>query len=593
MKPFQRSRGTALALAGGALALASAAIWSWENPDRARPNPLAGNELPAAITEKTDASGDSLRAIHAHNATETQPATDDGTVSTARTSALESSATWVDTVQNVLPDVRETPADWREFNPEHLRLAVLPNLPVTFTMRSFASEGERSTWVGYGDIPGATLVAIGTRSSWTANVSFADGNEYVLLVAGTRVLVQESNPDLEACGNAFVAAAVADSLTTTATTGVAEADEATVHTSDVLILYDQATETRVQSDLDRAGLSITPAERIDSLVRATLAQSNEDLTRSEITNFRWNVAGVAKVPPYELNGDTSMTADLHAITYTTTETGRFARDRAVELGADQTILFVQGKRDYAGLAWRPGHQSVCLWGSSHYVVAHELGHNLDCNHDRQTAGAADGGSYNYGHRYTSSTGRDTGTIMSYAGTRVPYFSNPNVTYQGSTLGVAAGSPKAADNARVIRENAAAMAAYRAALEAPTITRQPVSLTVASGRAATFSVTASGGNLSYQWHKDNVAISGATSDTWRRDATSAGDAGSYTVVVSNPRGSVTSTAATLTISTGASGGGGSGGGDAGAGSGGGAPSLWFLGALGALAAWRARRAQGTP
>ena len=491
-------------------------------------------------------------------------------------------------IEAVLPDVGTAPGDWRQFQPEHLRVAVLPNMPVTFTMKSFVTENEHSTWVGVGDVEGATLVAIGTRDSWTASVSFADGNEYLVTVSGAQAFVQETNPDLEACGLHFVPYADIHQLTDdpAAAGPVALAADA-VHTADVLFLYDEATETRVKADIERNGLSVTPAERIDSIVRTTIGQANEDLARSEIDNFRWSVAGVARVPAYDTGGDTSMRTDLNAITYANTETGRFARDRAIALGADKTVLFVSGERDYAGLAWSPGHHSVCQWGSSHYIVAHEMGHNLDCNHDRQTAGAADGGDFNYGHRYTSSSGRDTGTIMSYAGSRVPYFSNPSVTYQGVALGVGAGESKAADNARRIRENAAAMASYRAAVNAPEITRQPSGLNVAPGRSITLSVVATGGTLVYQWHKDGTAISGATADTYHKDAVTVSDAGNYTVVVSNPKGSVTSDAAAVTVSAGAPGGGGGGGGGADGGSGGGgAPSLWFLGALAALSAWRA-------
>ncbi len=84
---------------------------------------------------------------------------------------------------------------------------------------------------------------------------------------------------------------------------------------------------------------------------------------------------------------------------------------------------------------------------------------------------------------------------------------------------------------------------------PTITTQPVSLTVATEQSATFSVTATGsGTLSYQWYKGGVAVSGATNSTFTITSVASTDAGSYTVVVTNSVGSVTSTAATLTIAS---------------------------------------------
>ncbi|MBX2903562.1 MAG: immunoglobulin domain-containing protein [Chitinophagales bacterium] len=79
-----------------------------------------------------------------------------------------------------------------------------------------------------------------------------------------------------------------------------------------------------------------------------------------------------------------------------------------------------------------------------------------------------------------------------------------------------------------------------------ITTQPVTQTACVGSSVTFSVVATGANLTYQWKKNNVNISGATSASYNIASAAAGDAGSYTVVVSGTCGSVTSSAATLTI-----------------------------------------------
>ena len=82
---------------------------------------------------------------------------------------------------------------------------------------------------------------------------------------------------------------------------------------------------------------------------------------------------------------------------------------------------------------------------------------------------------------------------------------------------------------------------------PIITTQPVSRSVAAGVGTTFSVSAIGtGTLSYQWRQDGVPIVGATSAALTLNGAQAGNAGSYTVVVTNSTGSVTSTAAILTV-----------------------------------------------
>ncbi|MGC4072552.1 MAG: pectinesterase family protein [Nibricoccus sp.] len=88
----------------------------------------------------------------------------------------------------------------------------------------------------------------------------------------------------------------------------------------------------------------------------------------------------------------------------------------------------------------------------------------------------------------------------------------------------------------------------AAVAAPAITTQPSSQTVNAGANASFNVVATGTGLSYQWYKDTVLIGGATTDTLSLTNVQATAAGSYTVVVTNSGGNVTSSAATLTVNT---------------------------------------------
>lgn len=85
-------------------------------------------------------------------------------------------------------------------------------------------------------------------------------------------------------------------------------------------------------------------------------------------------------------------------------------------------------------------------------------------------------------------------------------------------------------------------------DAPAITTQPQNATVAAGQTAMFSVTATGtAPLTYQWNRNGTAINGATAASYTTPATSAGDSGAaYTVTITNAAGSVTSSAATLTV-----------------------------------------------
>ncbi len=90
--------------------------------------------------------------------------------------------------------------------------------------------------------------------------------------------------------------------------------------------------------------------------------------------------------------------------------------------------------------------------------------------------------------------------------------------------------------------------------APVITTQPASQSVSVGSAVAFSVVATGSNLTYQWYKidsstsQGVAVSGATSSAFVLSSTALTDSGDYYVVVSNSAGLVTSSTATLTVSS---------------------------------------------
>ena len=87
---------------------------------------------------------------------------------------------------------------------------------------------------------------------------------------------------------------------------------------------------------------------------------------------------------------------------------------------------------------------------------------------------------------------------------------------------------------------------------PVITTQPANKTVAAGASATFQVAASGTGLTYQWQYKTSGSStwhdksGATSASYTTTANTKYNGIQYRCVVSNAGGSVTSAAATLTV-----------------------------------------------
>jgi hypothetical protein len=82
---------------------------------------------------------------------------------------------------------------------------------------------------------------------------------------------------------------------------------------------------------------------------------------------------------------------------------------------------------------------------------------------------------------------------------------------------------------------------------PVFTTQPVSQTVTAGANVSFTVATTGSPApSYQWQKNGVNISGATSSTLSLTNVQTANVGSYVAIASNSSGVTSSNAATLTV-----------------------------------------------
>ena len=83
----------------------------------------------------------------------------------------------------------------------------------------------------------------------------------------------------------------------------------------------------------------------------------------------------------------------------------------------------------------------------------------------------------------------------------------------------------------------------------TLTTQPANASLVPGAPASFSVVAAGtAPLAYQWRKDGTPLAGGTSASYAIASAQAVDAGSYSVVLTNVVGSVTSPEAMLFVAT---------------------------------------------
>lgn len=142
---------------------------------------------------------------------------------------------------------------------------------------------------------------------------------------------------------------------------------------------------------------------------------------------------------------------------------QFAGDEIVSstaesYGADlRHLMFYRKGEPYCGTAVLFG--DVGISGADcdlSEVVAHELGHNFNLNHDRAHAWAdPDSTYYNFGYVCGG-----MGTLMAYHWPHVPHYSSPLLSNGGEPCGVPEGLPGAADNARVLNEMRLDVAAFR-------------------------------------------------------------------------------------------------------------------------------------
>jgi hypothetical protein len=155
------------------------------------------------------------------------------------------------------------------------------------------------------------------------------------------------------------------------------------------------------------------------------------------------------------------------------------------------------------------------------------------------------GTQNYGSSTpfsVSATSASSGAVTYAVVSGPATISGNQVTVTGAGTVVLSASQAASGNYTAA---AIVTTSFTVTVVAPSITNQPISQNLCTGAPLTLSVTANNAN-SYQWNLNATPISGATSPSYTVSSAIPGDAGNYTVTVTNGSGSVSSNPATVVV-----------------------------------------------
>jgi len=288
---------------------------------------------------------------------------------------------------------------------------------------------------------------------------------------------------------------------------------------DVMVLYTPA-----------AAAAVGGSSGIAALISNAISTTNTTYANSGITQ-RLRLVYSGQVAYTETGGSTGISTDLNNVT---NATGAFAGVPALRdaYGADLVSLLTNTPgSSYCGIAWLMQNVSTSFAPLGYSVVEqqcavgnlsfpHELGHNMGARHDWYVDGGSVTLPFSYAHGYVNTVARWR-TIMAYTDvciaqgnficTRLPYWSNPNVTFNGAPMGVPEGTnssgscignvsnpPCDADDHRALNDTALTVANFRSSSVSVVSLMPNVALPASIGTAITWTAIAAGGTAPYTY-----------------------------------------------------------------------------------------------
>jgi hypothetical protein len=507
-------------------------------------------------------------------------------------------------LQEVFPDLKEIPEDWTKFNPQNLTVAPYADVKIPAQLVSTQTISGRTVNTYTNGFQGGYIVSAATPNEMVMITTVPAADIFTIKIKDSEVSVTtapiadcgtSTNHDTNAINHTHTTDAqiLGEFNQNTNTKEYAAQTGTTSYISKVAFFY--ANDTLTDFGNDPTSLE---TQYIAQLTAANIVLDNSDIP------LQWQYLGAYLLPDFQLltyeqlgvpPPETGIDANsyhyngLEILKENATHIGienqvahNFAKSKIAEIGADQSVFVAPVAPDHSGIAGRANagpvpflaRETAVRSDSDYITLTHEMGHNFGCFHDRETDGIPDSDTnYYYGYTHTGTivltsgtylwnVETKIGTVMSYSPYYLPYFSSPLITFpanapipsdgtpatNGDTefiLGIAEGQPKAADNAKYMREVVKFMPRAPAP---PVITEHPQNVTVTQGTSFTLTVTASGAGLAYRWHKTTNFGSEIPNleNSYLTKTAALVDSGTYYVIVSNNKGSVTSNMATVTV-----------------------------------------------